>query len=132
MKRRKLATVTAMTGAVLVAGATSAVAAASGTFTLGTTGVTFTSASYNFYVGQSNGTDFGYRGNLNDTASDGNNVFVHGKVAGYGYGPRLYSPGYKEQYLNDPAATAVNSAAVQACQDRGVFSDLCSAKTFYR
>lgn len=76
--------------------------------------------------------DFYYSGTLNDTARDGNNVFVHGKVAGYGYGPRLYSPGFKEQRLDDPAATRVSTANVQACQDRGTaFSDLCSSNFYH-
>lgn len=103
----------------------------SGSFpTISTTGVSFTGGYYAF--ADRTTYDFRYSGTLNDTAADGHNVFVHGRVAGYGYGSRLYSPGAKSQYLNDPAATRVSTANVQACVDRGtLYPDRCSSRDFY-
>lgn len=130
MRKVKLGAGSVLVGAFLLASGGTALAHSGSFSTISTTGVSFTGGYYAF--ADNNTYDFRDSGTLNDTATDGNNVFVHGKVAGYGYGTRLYSPGYKSQYLNDPAATRVSTANVQACQYRGTaFSDLCSSRNFY-
>jgi len=130
MRKVKIGAGSLLVGAFLVASAGTALAHSGSFPTISTTGVSFTGGYYAF--ADNTWYDFYYSGTLNDTASDGNNVFVHGKVAGYGYGPRLYSPGFKSQYLDDSSATRVSTANVQACQDRGTFvSDLCSSRNFY-
>lgn len=137
MQLRRIVAVTATSGVILAASAVGAFAAVDGNFSLGTTGVTFTSGYYKFKNGGSDDIDFYYSGYLKDTQADGNNVFVHGKVAGYGYGTKLYNNGgsgtvqFKSQNLNDPAASRVDTARVEACQDRGTFvSDLCDDQGF--
>ena len=137
MKVRQMVSVGVLGGLIVAAGAAGALAAEDGNFSLGTTGVTFTSGYYKFKNGGSNDIDFHYSGYLKDTQADGNNVFVHGKVAGYGYGTKMYNNGgsgsvqFKSQYLNDPAASRVDTARVQACQDRGtLISNLCDDQGF--
>jgi hypothetical protein len=131
MLGKKFMTTLALAGGLTLVGTGTALAATSGTFSLSDTGVSFSSGYY--YFATNTNYDFYYEGNLKDTAVDGNAVFVHGKVAGYGYGPKLYNSGFKSQYLNDPAATWVSSGNVEACNDRGSFlPDYCDAKTFYK
>jgi len=130
MRKLKLGVGSVLTGAFLLASGGTALAHSGSFSTISTTGVSFTSGYYAFANNTSY--DFRYSGNLNDTASDGNNVFVHGKVAGYGYGPRLYGAGYKSQYLDDPAANFVSTANVQVCVDRGtLYADRCASRNFY-
>lgn len=129
---RRLAAVMALTTVFLAAFTATAFAYVmnSGTFTLETTGVRFGNGEFAFYRYESK--DFSYYGYLNDTAADGNGVFVHGKVAGYGYGPRLYSEGWKSQWLDDGAANMVSTANVEACVDRGtLYPDRCVERNFY-
>lgn len=128
---RKLVAVVGMATA-LVAGAATA-AQASGSFQLTSTGVSVKYGYYEFKPAGTNNGAFYYSGNLIDTSSDGNAVFIHGKVEGYDYGPRLYNATddlaahYKNQYLYDPAETATLSGLVQACRDRGtLFADNCA------
>ncbi|GAA4841378.1 hypothetical protein GCM10023221_19130 [Luteimicrobium xylanilyticum] len=121
------------TAACLAVGTVVAVAATSHPLTLSTTGVKF-SGSYVFYASGTNDGGLGYPGNICDTSADGNSVFVHAKVEGYGYGSKTYdkkgnsSCQSENMYSYAPGDLYVNYGWVQACQDRGTLvSDLCKA-----
>ena len=80
-----------------------------------------------------------YQGYLRDIEPDGNNVFSHAKVAGYGYATKIYNNGgngtkkWVDQYVWDPQATRVDDGRIEACQDRGtLFSDLCDDRYVQR
>lgn len=134
IKTRRLATVGLAAAIVLGSGA--GAMAASGSFgNLYTNGASFVN---NYVYWYPKGTAHGgmrYSGTLKDTKTyDGYNVFVHGKVEGYSYGPRLYGPGYKSQTLYDPSATYVSRGWVQVCTDRGTaLWDYCTtSQMLYR
>lgn len=100
--------------------------------TLSNTGVAFDGGNYRFYYNECC-RDFAATGNLRDTARDGNAVFVHARVAGYAYSGRVCNRAGAGMYLytrlerDDYQATYVNTADVQACQDRGTLAaDICA------
>jgi len=127
IKTRGLASA-GITAAIILGSATGALAASGPFGNLSASGVAFVNNYVTFHPSSVARGGMEYTGTLQDTASDGHNVFVHGKVEGYGYGPRLYSPGYKDQNLYDPSATYVNTGSVQACTDRGTFgADSCAS-----
>jgi len=116
----------------------------SGSFSLSATGVSFSTGQY---VWQPAGgcpavsAGFDYSGWLLDTAADGNSVFVHAKVDGYGYAPRTYnSDGNGSQlYVSESNIHASGqdcyhtSGRVEVCQDRGtLFADVCTSQYFTR
>ncbi len=95
----------------------------------------FQSASYKFLNYETY--DFYYTGYLKDTSSDGNSVFVHGKIEGYGYAPKYYvtsgngTGATKSAYVYSNSITVAQNARVEACQDRGtLYSDLCASQYF--
>ena len=130
--------------AVVAAAAAPAFAAASGTFSLSATGVQFNSGRYAWLPisGCSGATEgYDYSGGLKDSAADGNGVFVHAKVDGYGYAPRIYNSAGSGTtkpiaQFNVHASGDVcyhTSGRIEACQDRGLlFPDICTAKSFTR
>ncbi|MEO6627982.1 MAG: hypothetical protein ABIP03_05375 [Aquihabitans sp.] len=80
-------------------------------------------------------------GDLKDTSADGNGVFVHAKVDGYGYTPRIYNSG------GNGTSLAINrsnvhvtgdvcyheTGKIEVCQDRGtLFPDVCTSKSLAR
>lgn len=90
--------------------------------------------SYRFYYSEPS-RDVATTGNLGDTRTDGNAVFVHARVAGYSYGARTYTGSleYKRVERDDPAANFVSYADVQTYQDRGTaFPDICTQTRIYR
>lgn len=109
----------------------SAVVVKTGHFSLSATGVAMTNANYTFYRNESSGKDFDYNGYLDDTSADGYSVFVHAKVAGYGWGPNRNYQGNKNYNLNDPAANEVSTAVVEACTSRGIYPDYCDADDLF-
>ena len=135
-KRIATALVTGFSALAIVGGG-AAFAASSGSVSLATTGVKFT-GSYVFYASSVNRGGMGYPGSICDTATDGNPVRVHAKVAGYGYGASTWERrgnGYctsENAYAYDPAANYVTQGMIEACQDRGVLPDLCKASPTYK
>jgi len=134
---RDLPTGTSGTTAVAGVGSTVALAASSGAVHLSTTGVSF-NGSYRFLPTNEGHGGFLYEGQLCDTSSDGNAVFVHATADGFGYGRRTYERDGNhhckdisvESYQLDTPYT--KSAKIQVCQDRGtLFSDLCATSTTY-
>lgn len=139
-KARRVVAVSVLSG-VFAAGAiaTAAMAAAAGWRdlpVLSASGVKLSNdGGYYFYPqssGPGNSGGMRYTGTLRDTRADGNNPFVHAKVEGYGYGPKLYVSGgsgstrWIDQTVYDPAANRVNYGWVQACTDRGTaLPDYC-------
>ena len=122
----------------LTLASTSAAVATYSFATLSTTGASLSSGQAQFYNPNTQGTKFYYSGNLNDTANDGNNPFVHAKVAGYGYATRIYNtkgPGTSlamNQTVSDPAGDGFSNANVQVCRDRGtLYPDNCVDRNFY-
>lgn len=115
-----------------------------GAFELSRTGVEFNDGAYRWLAspgcgGESEG--FDYSGSLKDTAADGNGVFVHAKVDGYGYTPRITHSGGKgtSRWVSQGNVHVTGDVCwhetgkVQACQDRGTaFPDLCDAKDLAR
>lgn len=116
----------------------------SGTFQLSATGVQFNSGKYTWLAfagcdGVAKGYD--YSGSLKDTAADGNAVFVHAKVDGYGYAPRIYnsngngtSRSVSQSNIHASGSACYHeSGRVQVCQDRGtLFPDVCTSEYFTR
>lgn len=136
MRGQRTATTTAAAAALLGFALTGvAMAADSGSMPrLTATGVEFSGGSYRFYYNECC-RDFATTGNLIDTATDGNRVFVQARVAGYSYGGRTYTGSieYKRVEPDDPAANFVSYADVQACQDRWTaFPDICTSTRLYR
>lgn len=136
MRGQRTATTAAATAALLGFALTGiAIAADSGSMPrIAATGVEFSGGSYRFYYNECC-RDFATTGNLMDTQTDGNRVFVQARVAGYSYGGRTYTGSieYKRVERDDPAANFVNTADVQACQDRGTaFPDICDTERLTR
>jgi hypothetical protein len=132
-------------GLALIAGvALPAFAASTGTFSISKTGVAFNTGKYSWLAikgcsGDSEG--FTYSGSLKDTAADGNAVFVHAKVDGYGYAPRIYnssgsgsSKAIAQTNIHATGSVCYHTSGnVEACQDRGtLFPDICGSKSFTR
>jgi hypothetical protein len=137
-KAKILVLLVASATAVAGVGSSVALAASSGAVHLSTTGVSF-NGRYRF-LPTNDLTDHGgflYQGQLCDTSSDGNPVFVHATADGFGYGRRTYERGGNHHckeisvvsYQLDTPFT--KSAKIQVCQDRGIFSDLCATSTTY-
>jgi len=138
MRFKRTLTVATVAGTVLMGGAAAAVAVSTGggEQDLSTTGVSFKPGYYYFNAPSVSQGAFEIYGDLNDTAADGNAVFVHAKVEGYSYGTRVYNSGgagtskYVDRYYYAPDETYVTSGQYQACQDRGtLYSDLCATSS---
>ena len=141
---KKLLSASAFAGALLLAAAVPALAASSGTFSLGATGVQFNSGKYAWLAVSGcsgNAEGYNYSGSLKDTAADGNGVFVHAKVDGYGSAARIYHSGGSgtSRSLSQPnihsngSVCYHTSGRVEVCQDRGtLIPDICTSKSFTR
>lgn len=131
------AALTIGTSATAIAAGAAVALTNGGAVSLSTTGVSFV-GRYGFYPEGTNHGGMAYPGKICDTSADGNPVFVHARVEGYGYGISTYERRgntyctVENAYVYDRDTPYVNSGQIQACQDRGIWSDLCSTSPKYK
>jgi hypothetical protein len=136
--------VVALSGVMIAGTAAGAWAAMSGGIqAVNFQGHSFTSGSWSFDPWPCNASCQGgrwsgwnYSGTLGDTAADGHDVFVQGKIDGYDYSTRIYykggaghsGPAAQKLCAGDPASQAY----LQVCTDRGtLLPDNCSGRGWY-
>lgn len=134
----------AFAAAMMIGSALPAFAASSGSFSLSASGVAFERASYDWVpVGSCGGASEGFNcgGTLRDTQADGDGVFVHAAVDGYGWAPKIYNSSgagrvRSIRQTNIHATGDVcyhTSGRVEVCRDRNApWPDRCDVKSFRR